>query len=159
MSTKIVHARADVLGLCARMGIDQPDHTVDIRSMAELHTHIQNLTLAAKAGLRLAQALETEARDTPEHPTWLDTSEIRARLDIASPGPWTAVTDGDSGDMYVKIAADGEHDVYVGNMEGACGTCCANHELIAHAPADIKALLDELDRRDAALKGRTWPRP
>lgn len=54
-----------------------------------------------------------------------------------SPAPWREQID-DDGNLNV-IMPDG-HIVYVGNLEGTCGTCHANAALIAAAPELLTAL-------------------
>jgi hypothetical protein len=63
------------------------------------------------------------------HPVTVDLEAIRARLAAATPGPWFAGTTN-----HVFQADVGEHNTY----------------LIAHAPADIAALLDRCDQLEQA---------
>lgn len=85
-------------------------------------------------------------------------NEIRARLARATPGPWEAQTD-DDGQLIIKMPDDPQTSVIVwcGDLEGCTGKDCHNHELIAHAPADISELLrhiDWLNMEHAASIGR-----
>jgi hypothetical protein len=57
-------------------------------------------------------------------------------------GPWKQLTD-DNGDVWV-IADDG-HRYHIANMEGSCGTCHANANLIAAAP-DLLAVCEEVEK-------------
>jgi hypothetical protein len=76
------------------------------------------------------------------HPVTVDLEAIRARLAAATPGPWFAGTtnhvfQADVGNVCAVFphGADiGEHNTY----------------LIAHAPADIAALLDRCDQLEQA---------
>ena len=60
-------------------------------------------------------------------------AEIRARLDAATPGPWL-VRNGwvDLNNLHGDVIPVGHND--------------ADADLIAHAPADIAWLLDEVER-------------
>lgn len=74
--------------------------------------------------------------------TALDLDPIRARLAAATPGPW-----------YSEWVPDDDWIVVYGQPHGAyvCPEVCtltddADAEFIAHAPADIAALLAEVER-------------
>jgi hypothetical protein len=84
---------------------------------------------------------------------------IRARLDAATPGPWEAVTPkryaavrSEKAGCYVytqgKIPAETHPDTVARQQRDA--------HLIANAPTDLRALLDEVERltaeRDAAFR-------
>lgn len=86
--------------------------------------------------------------------------EIRARLDAATPGPWE------------EGGFDRPWSVTAGRFvldERSSATRQADADLIAHAPADIAWLLDELERcreeserrllLDEFEKGRRFPSP
>ena len=71
-------------------------------------------------------------------------SEIRARLEAATPGPWTAH---DTAGAHWLIGA-GKHGP-IGNT--TFDNCQANAEFIAHAPADLDFLLSESARKDEEI--------
>ena len=54
-----------------------------------------------------------------------------------SVAPWTVEINPD-GDLLVLT--EDAHSIYIGNLEGTCGTCHANACLIAAAPEMLKAL-------------------
>lgn len=75
-----------------------------------------------------------------------DLEAIKARLSVSTPGPWMADHSGER----IGIWADGRR-VFV----GACSECQIiggrkeaefNASLIAHSPADIAALIAEVER-------------
>ena len=73
-------------------------------------------------------------------------TEIRARLDAATPGPWVV-----TGQEILTVAVDGQTgweslvaDVWHRDRDA---------DLIAHAPADIAWLLDEVERLRAQERG------
>jgi hypothetical protein len=83
-------------------------------------------------------------------------SAIRARLDAATPGPWEAVTPkryaavrSEKAGCYVytqgKIPADTHADTVTRQQRDA--------HLIANAPTDLRALLDEVERLTTLLAG------
>lgn len=90
-----------------------------------------------------------------------DYAAIRARLDAATPGPWEAddPIDGDSVVMVPGLSCLGHCP--------DCGTRAGfdpgDADLIAHAPADLAALLVENQRLRDAIQAvrdeveRTWP--
>lgn len=85
--------------------------------------------------------------------------DMEQALMRATPGPWkTAYGKGEdgeeNGDMLVVM--DANHDVLIGNMEGACDHCCGNQYLIAAAPAAIRKLIDEVRRQRKIIEGVLW---
>ena len=74
-------------------------------------------------------------------------TEIRARLDAATPGPWTSndylVVVTEAARNHPIIGAYSKHIAQARNEENA--------DLIAHAPADIEWLLDEVDNLNKTL--------
>ncbi len=83
---------------------------------------------------------------------------IRARVEAATPGEWEiAYEDAEDGDLWSSGVSTSDEDVIA--VDG--GHLLVTHDdltLITHAPADIRALLDELQReRDysAAILERT----
>jgi len=62
--------------------------------------------------------------------------EIRARLDAATPGPWIIYEDEETGQLD-PWDDEGMHPILDSQ---------SNADLIAHAPADIAWLLDEVER-------------
>lgn len=75
-----------------------------------------------------------------------DRSGIRARLAAATPGPWStepSPPDWPGREGSVVVTPDGDL--------GGDYLDEADADLIAHAPADLAALLAELDAKDAAL--------
>ncbi len=71
-------------------------------------------------------------------PDALDTEAIRARLEAATPGPWDAVMPSDGG----------PHRIY-GIDGGSSRLTPVDERFIAHAPTDVGALLDEVERLQA----------
>ena len=67
--------------------------------------------------------------------------EIRARLDAATPGPWR-----DDHQSWCIWAPDHEADEPDARCLVAEVGCGPDTDLIAHAPADIAWLLDEVER-------------
>ena len=70
-------------------------------------------------------------------------AEIRSRLDAATPGPWTNDLEWDEVDAIVvpKIKYFDPYRACVARVGNP-----PNADLIAHAPADIAYLLDEVER-------------
>ena len=66
--------------------------------------------------------------------------EIRARLDAATPGPWERWNDGMR--IWSRARPDAQFGVDVADVYASHATA----DLIAHAPADIAWLLDEVER-------------
>jgi hypothetical protein len=68
--------------------------------------------------------------------------EIRARLDAATPGPWQDVDRDDP--AWIRVMQPREFP----NEWTTIATCgfCSDARFIAHAPADIAWLLDEVAR-------------
>ncbi len=83
-------------------------------------------------------------------------AEIHARLDAATPGPWIANKRTHRNGDYGWVA-----EIW-GSLNGGGGAlpavCLANEvsgddaDLIAHAPADISWLLDEVERLTARVR-------
>ena len=85
-------------------------------------------------------------------------AEIRARLDAATPGPWDHAHRRQPDNMYITQVFCVGSAVPIADMKwvprpainGVIGTYReANAALIAHAPSDLRALLDEVDRLTA----------
>ncbi len=74
----------------------------------------------------------------------LNLIRIQERLSRISKGDWKDDIDGDTGDLFVQMGQS--HRFNFCNMEGSDGECHANTRFIAHAPTDIKALLNEVKR-------------
>lgn len=88
----------------------------------------------------------------------LDIEQIKQRLAAATPGPWD----------YWSVVADGRVEVYVpnGSMDTEvilefkdfedCPDCIrpasADSDLIAHAPTDIAALINEVEKLRATIE-------
>ncbi len=95
-------------------------------------------------------------------PTLVDREAIRARADAATPGPWTAVRRNNDGrDQWSIAPTDDPYHEADREACAALGTCWiahtpngkgrrpphpANAQFIAHARADIPALLAEVER-------------
>ncbi len=75
---------------------------------------------------------------------------IRARVDAASPSPWTAFIGGGlGGPEFIRVSDDdAEPDMYV-ERDGAPASS-ADLDFIASARQDIPRLLDEVERLRAA---------
>ena len=95
----------------------------------------------------------------------LDLTDIRARLTAATSGPWNQGTDEltvTAGSWPIAIVGVGHDGITVDyeNDEVAfdhvSNSADADLDLIAHAPEDIKALLDEVDRLNDALQEIDW---
>ena len=88
--------------------------------------------------------------------TDVDTDAIRARLEAATPGPWAV------GRHAETLAGRGCpsycHNIHTEEGEDVTRPCAwiggADATLIAHAPADIAALLDEVERLQAHVAFR-----
>ena len=91
----------------------------------------------------------------------LDLTDIRARLTAATSGPWArdhdelTVTAGSWPIAIVGVSHDDitvdyeDDDVFFNHVSSSAD---ADLALITHAPEDIKALLDEVDRLNDALQ-------
>ena len=91
----------------------------------------------------------------------LDLTDIRARLTAATSGPWArghtelTVT---AGSWPIAIVGVGHDDITVDYEDDAVffdhvsSSADADLDLIAHAPEDIKNLLNEVDRLNDALQ-------
>lgn len=74
-------------------------------------------------------------------------AEIEARLRAATPGPWEAIGFDNKARHIVWVGDDGDEEV------GDIGVIRSEDAaLIAHAPADLRALLDALAERAAEIK-------
>lgn len=84
-------------------------------------------------------------------------AEIRARLAGVTPGPWTVDDRGSSIEIVSQVeliaAIDTSYDVDFDR-----GACEENAALVAHAPADIEWLCDEVERLREALETISHPR-
>lgn len=69
--------------------------------------------------------------------------EIRARLEAATPGPWKTGGSAACGDVYFGTLVDPDDPTEPGVMLGMTSQA-ADAALIAHAPADIAWLLEQL---------------
>lgn len=91
----------------------------------------------------------------------LDLTDIRARLTAATSGPWVRGHDEltvTAGTWPIAIVGIGHDDIAVDYEDDALVFNHVNHSadadlnLIAHAPEDIKNLLNEVDRLNDALQ-------
>lgn len=95
----------------------------------------------------------------------LNLTDIRARLNAATSGPWArghdelTVTAGNwpiaiIGVSHDDITVDYENDeVFFAHVSSSAD---ADLDLVAHAPEDIKNLLNEVDRLNDALQEIDW---
>jgi len=77
-----------------------------------------------------------------------DLPAIEARLAAATPGPWRRLVDGDAiwaGNVYVALVRNSD-GVYHHPNAPESQEAADNANLIAHAPADIAALVTEVKR-------------
>jgi hypothetical protein len=77
---------------------------------------------------------------------------IRARLDAITPGDWTARIDTDGSLIVTTDDPKTSAVIWCGDIETSTGRDHSNHEFIAHAPEDLRALLDRVDTLEAALR-------
>ena len=91
----------------------------------------------------------------------LDLTDIRARLTAATSGPWVRGHDEltvTAGTWPIAIVGVSHNDITVDYEDDAVffdhvsSSADADLDLIAHAPEDIKALLNEVDRLNNALQ-------
>ena len=91
----------------------------------------------------------------------LDLTDIRARLTAATSGPWVRGHDEltvTAGTWPIAIVGVSHDDITVDHEDDAVffdhvsSSADADLDLIAHAPEDIKALLNEVDRLNNALQ-------
>ena len=69
---------------------------------------------------------------------------IEARLEAATPGPWEGITDRDE---FLTMSPLGYGDGVIIKFTERFGCeMASNAALITHAPTDIRALLDEVER-------------
>ena len=95
----------------------------------------------------------------------LDVTDIRARLTAATNGPWARghdELDVTAGTWPIAIVGVSHDDITVDYENGevffdhVSSSADADLALITHAPEDIKALLDEVDRLNDALQEIDW---
>ena len=95
----------------------------------------------------------------------LDLTDIRARLTAATSGPWARGTDDltiTAGTWPIAIVGIGHDDITIDYENGetffahVSSSADADLDLITHAPEDIKALLNEVNRLTEALKEIDW---
>ena len=95
----------------------------------------------------------------------LDLTDIRARLTAATSGPWNRGTDDltvTAGSWPIAIVGVSHDDITVDYEDDSVffdhvsNSADVDLDLIAHAPEDIKALLDEVDRLNDALQEIDW---
>lgn len=100
---------------------------------------------------------------TPDGP--LDLDPIRARLTAATSGPWALGTDEltvTAGAWPIAIVGVGHDDIAVDYEDDALVFNHVNHsadadlDLIAHAPEDIKNLINEVTHLNEALEEISW---
>lgn len=91
----------------------------------------------------------------------LDLTDIRARLTAATSGPWVRGHDEltvTAGTWPIAIVGVSHNDITVDYEDDAVffdhvsSSADADLDLIAHAPEDIKNLLNEVDRLNDALR-------
>lgn len=91
----------------------------------------------------------------------LDLGDIRARLTAATSGPWARGHDEltvTAGTWPIAIVGVGHDDITVDYendevfFNHVSSSAAADTDLIAHAPEDIKNLLNEVDRLNDALR-------
>ena len=81
----------------------------------------------------------------------LDRDAIQARLDAATEGPWMTTQDTGTHVVYVNSTSP-KGQTYSSVLWNADWATEADAEFIAHAPADVAALLAEVHR----LRARLW---
>ena len=95
----------------------------------------------------------------------LDLDDIRGRLTAATRGPWARGYDEltvTAGTWPIAIVGVSHDDITVDYEDDAVffdhvsNSAAADLDLIAHAPEDIKALLDEVDRLNDVLQEIDW---
>ncbi|OMG07729.1 hypothetical protein [Actinomyces naeslundii] len=95
----------------------------------------------------------------------LDLTDIRARLTAATSGPWSRGTDDltvTAGSWPIAIVGVSHDDITVDYEDDSVffdhvnNSADADLDLITHAPEDINALLDEVDRLNDALQEIDW---
>ncbi len=95
-------------------------------------------------------------------------AQIEARLAAATPGPWRAVRE-DKSDVAMGakpfIILDGANH-RCAEIRAFCGGNYDNADFIAHAPEDIRYLMDECERlrgrcgaMESAIKRLRYPKP
>ena len=95
----------------------------------------------------------------------LDLTDIRARLTAATSGPWARGTDDltiTAGTWPIAIVGIGHDDITIDYendevfLDHVSSSADADLDLITHAPEDIKALLNEVNRLNDALQEISW---
>ena len=95
----------------------------------------------------------------------LDLTGIRARLTAATSGPWNQGSDEltvTAGTWPIAIVGVSHDDITIDYENGevffdhVSNSADADLELIAHAPEDIKNLLNEVNRLNDALQEISW---
>ena len=95
----------------------------------------------------------------------LDLTDIRARLTAATSGPWARGTDDltiTAGTWPIAIVGIGHDDITIDYendevfFDHVSSSADADLDLITHAPEDIKALLNEVNRLNDALQEISW---
>lgn len=82
---------------------------------------------------------------------------MQARVEAASPGPWTSYVEGrdhHAGDSVIRVSeSDDEDDLYVlrADENGLRPASAAHQDFIAHARQDVPRLISEVRR----LRGTT----
>lgn len=74
-------------------------------------------------------------------------ADIKARLDAATPGPWLADTE-----QHTIIVEDTAATVVCAESGTPYGVVGADADLIAHAPDDLRYLLDRVREAERMLK-------
>lgn len=94
-----------------------------------------------------------------------DFSDIRERVDAATPGPWRGNDWPHERDVYDDGSSWGTGSVYPAGPSGPPpvaiirGIDSKDIDLIAHAPEDIRRLLDTIDQINAVLADEPDPCP
>ena len=76
-----------------------------------------------------------------------DLTAIKARVEAATPGPWTSFIEGrdhTSGSSFIRTRGE---DIEL------TGATAADQDFIAHARQDVPRLMAEVDRLRLALRG------
>lgn len=84
-------------------------------------------------------------------------SEINARLEACTPGPWTSFFEGrdhTSGDSFIQTATQ---DIYIhaDDYAGGGGHFCSDLDFIANSKQDIPRLIAEVERLRTLLEAAT----
>jgi hypothetical protein len=89
-----------------------------------------------------------------EEITEAELAAMKARLDAATPGPWTSLFEGRDhwgGDSFIQTATQ---DIYLSaeDYAGGGGHFCADLDFIAHARQDMPRLIAEIERLRASRR-------